>query len=247
MAPAAGPVVVGELRRVPVRTPRADRAFYSGMSLALLLLVVAGFGPTYYFRGLTGAPGLPPLVYMHGLIMTAWVLLFVAQTWLVASGRRATHRHIGIVGLALAAAMIVVGYPTAIAAARRGFNPLDTGVNALGFLLVPLGDLAIFALFVVLAVLLRRRIEVHKRLMLLGTIGALMPPALTRLPGPQPVTGVLLLVVLLAAGPVFDRMTRGRIHPVYKWATIPLLLSVPIRRALGATDTWQDLARWLVR
>ena len=33
-----------------------DRVFYSGMAISMALLVLVGFGPTFYFRSLFGAP-----------------------------------------------------------------------------------------------------------------------------------------------------------------------------------------------
>lgn len=243
MTPAAGPVVVGNVAGVPTQR-KIERIFYSGMSLVILLSVVAGFGPTFFFRSLTDAPPLPPVVFLHGVVMTAWVLLLVVQTWLVASGRKAVHKRIGVAGLALAAVMIPVGYITAVEAVRRGFDPVGTG-SPLTFLTQPLGDLAIFGSFVALAVVFRHRPELHKRLMLLATAGALLPPALGRLPGPRPLLAFVLYAILLAAGPVFDWITRRRIHPIY-WAAPLLFLSVPARRLIGATDAWHEFARWLI-
>lgn len=57
------------------------------------------------------------------------------------------------------------------------------GVSAppLRFLAIPLGDLALFTVFVVLAVVWRRDTQSHKRLMLLATIG-LLDAAIVRSP-----------------------------------------------------------------
>ena len=60
------------------------------------------------------------LVHLHGGLFTAWVLLFVAQTALVATRRVAVHRRQGLAGAVLAAAMIVFGTATALMTARRG-------------------------------------------------------------------------------------------------------------------------------
>ena len=121
--------------RAPVRSQAAhDRLFYGTMAVVLALVVFVGFGPTYYFRFLgsgpqatvTGGP-ITPLVHVHGFLFTAWVLLFIVQTALVATRRVAVHRRLGVAGAALAVAMIAIGSATAIATARRGGAP--TGVR----------------------------------------------------------------------------------------------------------------------
>jgi len=50
------------------------------------------------------------------------MLLLVIQTSLVASGRSSVHRRLGTLGAWLGGSILVIGYATAIAAARRGYN-----------------------------------------------------------------------------------------------------------------------------
>ena len=103
--------------QLPVREAgKHDRLFYGGMAVAMGLTVFAGFASTYYLRLLTGGPkatlsGGPftTLVYVHGTLFTAWVLLFIVQTALVASRRVAVHRRLGVAGAVLAAAMVAAG------------------------------------------------------------------------------------------------------------------------------------------
>ena len=65
-----------------------DRRLFRGVSIAFALLVLVGFGRTYYARSLFGAPVLPSVVvHVHGLLMTAWVALFATQVGLIASRR----------------------------------------------------------------------------------------------------------------------------------------------------------------
>jgi hypothetical protein len=174
------------------------------------------------------------------------MVLLIVQTSLVAIGRRALHRRLGIFGVGLAVAMVVIGYVTAIAAARRGYNPNPFTPDSLAFLVSPLGDLAVFVVLTALGIYYRRDTETHKRLMLLGTVGALMLPALSRLPY-MPVTPVLLLVLFLLAGPAYDRWSLGHVHTVHKWASVPVLLTIPLRLMIGATEEWRAFAAWLVQ
>ncbi|HET9466870.1 MAG TPA: hypothetical protein VFO48_00605, partial [Vicinamibacterales bacterium] len=107
-----------------------DRVFYTGMAVAMGLTVFVGFGPSYYLRVLSSGPGatisggpITPLIHLHGVLFTAWVLLFIVQTALVAGRRVAVHRRLGVATAVLAASMIVAGTSTAIATASRGGAP----------------------------------------------------------------------------------------------------------------------------
>ncbi len=231
----------------------SDRMFYTGMSLAMALIVFAGFARTYYLRGyfgpstsVTGGTSLSPLVHLHGILFTAWMMLFIVQTGLIAARRVAVHRRLGIAGVALAAGMVVVGTKTAITAAARGSAP--PGLEPLVFLVVPLFDMVLFAGFVAMAVWRRRDKEAHKRLMLLAYVSIIVA-GVARIPGVITLgpLGFFALSFLFAVfGMVYDWRSRGRVHPVYKWGLTVLLLSVPVRLALSSTPAWRSFAEFLV-
>jgi hypothetical protein len=65
---------------------------------------------------------LTPLVTVHAIVAAAWLLVFLAQATLVATGRTTIHRRLGIVGAVLTVVFVVVGYFTIIEEARRGFD-----------------------------------------------------------------------------------------------------------------------------
>ena len=231
-----------------------DRLFYGGMAAALGLTVFAGFASTYYLRFFSGGPrvtltGQPftPLVHLHGALFTAWVLLFITQTALVAGGRVVVHRRLGMAGAALAAAMVAAGTALAIASAARGAAP--TGADPLAFLALPLFDMVLFATFVVLALRRRRDPEAHKRLMLLAYVSIIVA-AIGRLPGVLALGEASLFVLALgfvvAAG-LYDRLSRGRVHRVYVWGGALIAVSVPARLAISTTSTWRAFAELLTR
>ena len=87
-----------------VRTGRRTRRFYVGMAIAIAITVFAGFSRSYFLKAWYGTPELSRLLHVHGLVFTTWVLFFLAQTTLVASGKTYLHRRMGIGGAALAAA-----------------------------------------------------------------------------------------------------------------------------------------------
>ena len=242
--------------QAPVRRMGShDRVFYGSVAVSMALMAIVGFGPTFYLRPFTGGPmvtfgaGRPftPLIYIHGALFTAWVALFIVQTALISARRVALHRRIGVGGALLAAAMIAVATMTAVAAAKRGAGP--AGIPPLVFLAIPLFDMVMFTTFITAALALRRKKEAHKRLMLLAYVSIMGAPA-ARLPGVLP-RGPLafygIAFVFLAAGIVYDLVSRRRVHPAYVWGGTLLLASVPLRLAISGTATWVAFAQALTR
>src|SRR3546814_6964678 len=106
-------------RAAALRSRDLDRAFFTAVALALLASTFAGFAPTYFLRGLSGAAPLSPLVIVHGAANSAWIVLFLVQTSLIATGRPDIHRVLGIAGAGLGAIIIVLALVTAIAGGRH--------------------------------------------------------------------------------------------------------------------------------
>ncbi len=234
------------------QTLPADHRFFSLMAIVTAATIVAGFSQTYVPKVMTGAPALPPIVHLHAAVFASWLGLFVAQTTLVLSGRTAVHRRLGVAGVVLAALMLVVGTTTAIAVARVGHRGIP-GVefpDAEGFLLLNLGSIIVFATLVGAGWYFRRNTQAHKRLMLMATVGGLVGPGVSRLPfasGRPPVIGMLALAFLLA-GPVYDLVTRRRVHPAYLWGGLLAIAAIPpIVAQASATAAWHSIALWLMR
>jgi hypothetical protein len=234
-------------------TTAYDRHFYSGMAVLMALTAFVGFAPTYYLRVLSGSAvtitggSVTPLLHLHGVLFTGWVVFFILQTTLIARRKVAMHRTFGVAGVVLAAAMIVVGLRTAIASAARGTAP--PGVDPLMFLAVPLFDMVLFAGFVASAIGMRANREAHKRLMLLAYI-SIITAAVARLPGILPYGPLMffgLTFVFLALGVAYDMASRRRVHRVYVWGGALLVVSVPLRLAISATPAWRAFAEFLTR
>ena len=230
-----------------------DRLFYSSMAVGMALTVLIGFGPTYYAKAfsdtpmatLSGGP-MTPLVHIHGVLFTAWVLLFITQTALVAQHKVAIHRRLGIAGALLAASMVVVGTLAALKMAARGSAP--GGIDPVSFSMIPLSDMFCFAVFIAAALGMRANREAHKRLMLLAYVSILVA-AVARLPGVLalgPLAFFAFAFVFILVGIVYDIVSRRRVHPVYIWGGGLLLLSVPLRLAVSRTETWRSVAETLV-
>ncbi|HEX3249827.1 MAG TPA: hypothetical protein VHS05_10400 [Pyrinomonadaceae bacterium] len=225
-----------------------DRRLYILAAIITPLIVLAGFARTYYLKPFFGTPDLPGrIVHLHGIVMTAWVLLFIVQISLVATRRTRVHQRLGIAGGVLAALVVVVGVLTALFAAARGATP---GPPPLAFLVVPLGDMLVFSVLIGLALYFRRKLQVHKRLMLLAAIN-LLTPAIARIPlsfiingGPLAFFGLTDLV--LVAFVAYDTIKHRRLHPVFLWGSIFIIAMQPLRLLLAGTGVWMNFAAALV-
>lgn len=230
---------------IPIRRA-GGRSFYVLLAIAFAVVVAIGFGPTFYLKPIFGAPPLTALATLHGVLFTAWILLLIVQTTLVAKGRTDIHRKLGIAGAILAAAMVVIGLKTAIAFAARGMSP-PGAPPALSFFAIPFFSIVLFAIFVGLAIALRRDTATHKRLMVLGT-AAILGAAIARLPfaaaGIPPVFFAITDLFVLA-GIIHDWRGMGRVHPAYIWGGILLVASQPFQLVILGTDGWIAFARWM--
>ena len=226
---------------------RRERWFYISMSIAAVITVFAGFSRTYYLRPYFTTAPLMPLLHMHGLVFTSWLALFVIQTTLVAAHRTDIHRRLGILGGVIASLMILIGPTTAVIRASQGATPVP-GISPLSFLVVPLGDMFVFAILVGAGFYYRRRADVHKRLMLLATI-SILAAAIARLPfaimqaGPPAFFG--LTDVFVVACILYDLITLKRIHRATALAALLIVASQPLRLLLGGTHAWLAFAGWL--
>jgi hypothetical protein len=227
-----------------------DRRLYMAAGLLFPLIVLAGFARTYYLKGVFGGPPLPSsLVHLHGLVMTAWVALFVVQTRLVAANQIRVHQRLGYAGIALAALVIVTGVPTALRAGKYGSASAPADIPSQAFMIVPMFDLLMFAIFFGAAVWYRRRPAEHKRLMLLTAINFL-PPAVARIPvaslqasGPLWFFGVPTVTALVCVA--LDWRRQGRLNIVFAAGTLLLIASYAARLALSTSAAWMNLAGWL--
>jgi len=229
----------------------AERRFFTGLSLAALVVVYVGFARTFFLRPwFPDAPAPTESIFLvHGLVFACWCVLLLMQTSLVAFGRYDAHRALGIVGAALAAAMVVLGLAGALVAASRSTGFVGVPVPPLQFLIVPVVDVALFATFVTLAVLRRHDAQAHKRWMILGTVNLLVA-AFARWPGvisiPNPLVFMGLADLFIVALVVWDLRTRGRVHPATLWGGLALIVSQPLRLALSGSAAWLAIAGWAV-
>jgi hypothetical protein len=158
--------------------PRArHRRFFIGIAILMLVVVALGFGKSFYVRPLFSSEPLPSHLVAHGIVMSAWFLLFLVQAALVSAKRIDLHRALGIGGMVLAACVVITGIDVHLnlipSAIERGL--ISKPEDGLEIALSSLSGLLPFVVLVFLAVLLRRRGDTHKRLMFWSFVGLLGP------------------------------------------------------------------------
>jgi len=244
-APAAAPA-----RPAPPKLPgrRYDHLFFSSMVALMLATVFIGFARTYYLAGVFHAPLPNGLIHLHGAAFSVWMLLLITQTSLVAAGRTDLHRRLGLAGLALGCAMIVLGVLAATdSLVRHAAQPSFAGLDPRTFYIIPITDIVLFAVLLYLGFRNRTDSTAHKRYLLLATT-ALLLAATARWPFLRSLMVADLLTysfpVILAA---YDLWSTRKLHRVTLWAGAALIVVHQVRVPIGNTALWHSFADAVLR
>ena len=269
MATVASPLFVKERRPDLLSgTPRAhalDRWIFVGMAAWFIAIVLTGFIPDSIMKvGMVRAGARPPfplVLHMHAVVMGSFLLTLLAQSWLMATGRREYHMRLGILGFGLAALLVAVGLalvPTIYHQVWQGAHFGPPGVREkLAERLPELDDIMLmqiqvgllFPLFLGIAFKAREHHPgLHKRLMFLATAIPLAAGIvrISALPETMPWSPLSLqLYVLLSVSPMFawDVIRNRRVHEAYWiWLGVYVPVSVLIN-VLWDTPWWHGAAR----
>lgn len=252
-------------------TPRAhaiDRWIFVGMAVWFIAIVLTGFIPDSIMKvGLVQAslrPPFPVVLHMHAVVMGAFLLTLLAQSWLMATGRRGYHMQLGIFGFGLAALLVAVGLvlvPTIYHQVWNGahFGPPSVRAKLLArlpelddIMLMQIQVGLLFPLFLGIAFKAREHHPgLHKRLMFLATAIPLAAGIvrIAALPETMPWSPLSLqLYVLLSVSPMFgwDVIRNRRIHEAYWiWLAVYVPVSVLIN-LLWDTPWWHATARHIM-
>ncbi len=238
-----------------------DRWIYVFMASFFLVTVLVGFIPDSIDKiGAVRAgerPPFPNVLHVHAVLMGSWLSLLVAQTTLMATGRTAYHRQLGIASVVLAPAMVVTGlllvptmYFMVWGALQAGLPPAaqaalrETLAFQTNIALFQIRTGVVFSLMVALGVAARNRdAGLHKRLMILATVSPI-PAAIDRiawLPSSLPASPMSIdIYLLLWIAPMFlwDLYRLRRVHRAYLiWvgASLPFVV---LAHALWGSKWW---------
>jgi len=237
--------------------PHFQTSFYGVVSLLIFVIVIGGFSTTYFIPIADGAfEHKNPYIHIHALIGTLWLLAYIVQTHLVAAGNRALHMKLGKAGALVALLFVVTGILTFVAMTKIGIasdNEFQRySAEILG--VAPVTDLTLFTLLVGTALARRKPPQVHKRLIYLASC-LFVTPGMFRVMQwwvgdiPTPENGGLMIPLVftafIVAGPIYDKVTTGKVDRTYWWA-LPVwalvFFGVPISIATGF---WAPVANWI--
>jgi uncharacterized membrane protein YozB (DUF420 family) len=220
--------------------------FFFWMAVAMLILNLIGFAPSYFLKSLFEAPVLPLRTHIHGIVFTAWFVVLMTQVSLIARHQKRRHMQLGAFAMFLAVSMVILGLVILYYRALE-FHSGERSLEGTALIVwANLSFLAGFVTFVGLGFRFRRQAATHKRLMLLASI-AMMPQALGRIgymPSFQIIDGFLNNVLwgfggyllLLSAMLIHDRISEGRFYPVNVWGISVLVPANIVAMLISRTE-----------
>jgi hypothetical protein len=198
------------------RRATAEERFFMTSAVAMAIVIVAGFA----FNAIMGRSTIfsPIAVHIHGMLFMSFLVLYVTQNFLIATGNVAVHKRLGRVLAVLVPAMIVAALYVIVGMLRRGAVPFF--FTPIYFLAMDTMILTSFVVLVAMAVRLRKRTDWHRRLMFCALaaftangLGRLLPAPLLIPYAGETAIGVGMLFPVW--GMLSDRRRGGRVHPAW--------------------------------
>lgn len=227
----------------------ADALFFPAMVGVIWLLMLTGFVPEMVQRISGDMRAYPWIIHVHAVVYFGWLAFLAGQIALVRTNNLVIHRQMGLFGIALAVAVVIVG-----PAAAFEMHMAHQARQPPAFLALQLLNILVFAAGVAAALLLRHQPAAHKRLMLLATLpltgagfGRVMrlvtgaPPPWTLIPAVYIAADVLVLAMA-----IYDYRTRGRLHPIFVPAVAILFATELASGLLLRSPAWASFTRALV-
>jgi len=232
-----------------------ERQFFTFLTAVFGIVVLIGFARTFFLRSLFpeaqafAAP--ESIFYVHGAFFAAWIGLLFIQALLIRGRRLDLHRRMGYVGIALAIIVSLLGAYGSLIAAQRPGGFIGVPVPPLQFLIFPIVDIVLFAMFFTLAVMRRNKAQTHKRLMILAAVN-LIEAAIIRIPigfigAGAPFSSRGLSYLFIVALIVWDLRSSGRLDRATLWGGLLIIVSFPVRLVISQTQAWTEIASRLVQ
>ena len=231
----------------------ARPSFFFWMAATMTAVIFVGFGVTYLVPfGLGLLDPLPPMVHVHGFFYFSWMILLVAQSGLIRAGNPELHRSLGMLGIGIAGAMVVLGTQITLLVTDIQLKSGFERVYELNY--ISLVALVVFPWLFVLAIRNVRDGATHKRYVLLATV-VLIGAGINRIWGVLfgidfsfPYIFLLMYMtqnLWLAALLIYDWRTLGKPHKATLVGgainVVPQILHIP----LATSAAFVALTEWL--
>ena len=238
-SPAPNPALSARLR---------DRRFYLFITILTAALVFAGFARTFFLNPFFAKLHLPSIWIVHGVVFSSWIVILLTQSVLIAAQQVRIHKKLGYASIAIVTLMAYLGFEMSRQAAQRNFTP-PGGPPPSTFFAFQLLGLFAFVGFIAAGYSFRNRPEIHKRLMVSGTV-LILTPAVARIfllfsTNLVIIKAFALQLAVLLACLLYDYITRKRVYLPYVSAVVTLLALLPVSGLIGSTRLWQSLSHWL--
>jgi hypothetical protein len=236
---------------------KPDRFFYVAAGAIFMVLIVLGF-QKYIFHGqhVDGSPIAPvmlAIVVAHSSAIFAWFVGFFVQSLLISTHNRRLHMTLGWGVVGIAALIVVTGPLVATRSLQVDPSQVIFDWPSRQFLLVMYTEIALFAVFVTIGVLNRKRPRIHRPMMLLACL-TILTGATARIAqvnsifgvhlwaalfGPVVALGAMLLLARVAMTRSFDRQ--------FAMGLAVLTVVTLIAGRLAMTSVWVDWAGMILR
>ena len=240
-----------------------ERWFYAAQALWFVAIALAGFIPASIekINAVQAAqrPPFPWFMHAHAVVMGAWLVLLLAQSLLVAQGRVAVHRRLGVTSFILVPLIVVlmcmmtIGGLIGVAAIPPGAMPPDVLATTKYFVtnltMAQLQAIVLFPLFIGWALAVRRTDPaMHKRLIFFGTSIPLLA-GIDRITSKYGWTTVpesgdsmyLYLLVMVMPLLIFDVVRTGRLHRAYVYGLASIVPCFLMTHFLWGTPAWHGV------
>lgn len=246
------------------RTGAVDRWIYVFTAASFVVITLTGFIPDSLVKIAAvqahERPPFPLVLHMHAVLMGTFLLLLLTQTTLMATGRQALHRRLGVAAFGVAALLLLVGLVLVPTMYHQNWNAAQAAAPEArdklrqivlyrdNVLLRQLRVGFLFPLFLLIGLRARGTdAGLHKRMMILATAMALGAgiDRIRWLPTTLPVSPLSTdLYLLLAVSPMFvwDVFRNRSIHPAYLiWLGVNLPFAIAVHGLWGSA-WWHSVA-----
>ena len=241
------------------RAHSVDRWIFVAMALWFIAIVLVGFIPDSVMKLAMVQAGarapFPLVLHIHAVMMGSFLLLLLVQSLMVATGRGALHKQVGVAAFVLVPALVAVGLivaptmyyqvwggahfgPPEVRAALSPVLPLLENI-----LLLQISSGVLFAAFMTIALKARATHPgLHKRMVFLATavpLGAALD-RISWLPSSMPDSPWATYAYVLAAlAPLFiwDVVRHQRVHRAY-WIFMGMYLPAAALVVAAWDEPW---------